>query len=155
MYILKIIYCHCRCDTCRCGTLVHAASIHMYICNTNHLLIVHVSAGNWSFVWYRGQQHSHIQCCQHQRPQSLEGNATSSSSSNVISDTELEDLYADTALHETIVRPMEDLPPTNLFPVSYTTSTPRKCCAIARTGLPCRLPALQGLKYCHRHLKTN
>ena len=70
-----------------------------------------------------------------------------------ISDSEVNDLYADNALDASTIKSEM----TNGSVASDTfafnrTSTPRKCAAIARTGLPCRLTAIHGQQYCHRHI---
>ena len=67
-----------------------------------------------------------------------------------ISDTEVNDLYADNTLDSFAIK-SELTNGSDVFSFNRT-STPRKCAAIARTGLPCRLTAIHGQHYCHRHI---
>lgn len=95
---------------------------------------------------------------------------TSTALTEEISDTELEDLQADTSLHSLSYntghhtgfstsystgyerRHKTEMPaPDNVGGRSFL-STP-KCAAVTRNGLSCRLSAMKGDHYCFRHKK--
>lgn len=122
--------------------------------------------GNWLVVWWyqlEPPNRSTRYCQQHQEPppvyslpvQSLRNTVNSSHNNTTtlhtadVSDTELNDFYMDATI-KTDASGKSVASKSSGY--SNHTGTPRKCVAITRAGLPCRLMAINGQQYCHRHI---
>ena len=124
------------------------------------MLHIYSHAGNFGVLWYQYRSLSHLSSSRTlppppppppPPPMTLAPSPSNSSRNTLeISDDEIDDLYNDISINGGYIpqhTPFTTSTLTNEFPLN----SPVKCAANTRSGLPCRLYANPGSKFCHRH----